>query len=251
MPKKNAMRLPLVGLALAALVASGGARADTIQATTVNWAPYFAETLRNDGVISALARAAFNEAGHDMEVTFLPWRRALAKGRVGAYDAVLAAYKTPEREEDFYFSEPFYAIEIGLMAHAHLGLPRFSPLEELDSYLIGYNAGWAYGEKFENADYLQKDPANNHIENVRKFFAGRLDIVAMARSMFRYEAQKLGHTDLDDVTFLEPPLKIGKLHMMFPKVKDNAKRLRDEFNQGLKEIRSNGTYSQIIKEYGF
>jgi polar amino acid transport system substrate-binding protein len=251
MPEQTAMRLSLAGLAFAALLTLGSAKADTIRATTVNWAPYFAENVPKDGFITELARAAFAKEGHEMEVVFQPWRRALAKGRAGAYDAVLAAYKTPDREKDFYFSKPFYAVEIGLMAHADLGLPRFTPLEELDSYLIGYNAGWAYGERFENADYLQKDPANNHTENVRKFFAGRLDIVAMARSMFRFEAAKLDDADLDEVTFLDPPLKIGQLHMMFPKVNDNAKRLRDDFNAGLKAIRADGTYGEIIEELGF
>lgn len=245
------MRLALAVLAFAAVMAAVNARADIVRATTVNFTPYYGESLEGGGVITALARAAFAERGHEFEVKFQPWRRALAKGRAGAYDAVHAAYWAADRERDFYFSKPFYSIEVGLMAHKDLGLSRFTPLEDLKPYLIGYNAGWAYGEKFENADYLQKDPANNQTINVRKFFAGRVDIVAVARSIFRYEAARIEGADLSEVTFIEPPLKIGRLHMMFPKVNENAEKLRDDFDAGLKAIREKGIYAEIIDRYGF
>ena len=80
-----------IGLAVAVAFASGAAQAEMVRATTVSWAPYYADELRNQGVITALARKAFARRGHELTVRFLPWRRALSKARAGEYDAVLGA----------------------------------------------------------------------------------------------------------------------------------------------------------------
>jgi polar amino acid transport system substrate-binding protein len=245
------MRLSFIALAVAAAVAAGPAQAETVRATTVTWEPYYGEDLKDQGVIAALASEVFARRGHELTVRFLPWRRAVAKARAGEYDAVLGAYKTEERKRDFLFSEPFYTIEVALIARKDLGLSPETPLEDLKPYRIGYSQGWAYGERFENADYLQKDPASNHTLNVRKFFAGRLDIVAMARSIFEYEADQMQGADRPAVTVLEPPLMMGKLHMMFPKANDNAEQLREDFNAALEAIRADGTYERILADYGF
>jgi len=76
-------------------------------------------------------------------------------------------------------------------------------------------------------------------------------MVAMARGIFRYEVQQLENASLDAVTFLDPLLRTGQLHMMFSRKLGNATELRDDFNAGLAAIRENGTYAEIIDAYGF
>lgn len=250
------MQWRYLAIAAAAVLALGLGRpaptqAETIQATTVNWAPYYGDTLEDGGVIAALARAAFQQQGHTLEVDFVPWKRALATAKRGTHDAVLGAYHSEERAQDFHFSKPFYDIKIGFMALNDLGVRTYDSLQDLKGYRIGYNDGWAYGEAFEQADFLTKDPASNQTLNVRKLFRERVDIVAMARGIFRYEVNQLENTSLEEVTFIEPLLRTGKLHMMFSKKIDNAAQLRDAFNKGLKAIKENGTYDEIIAQYGF
>lgn len=241
-------------LALSVLVLGthlSSSKAETIKTTTVNWAPYYGETLEDGGVIAALARAAFEQQGHTMKVDFIPWKRAMAMTKRGDYDAVLGAYYSDERAKDFVFSEPFYDIEIGFMARNDLDVASYDTLKDLKGYRIGYNDGWAYGDAFENADFLNKDAASNQTLNVRKLFGGRVDMVAMARGIFRYEVSKLEDASLSNVTFVEPLLKTGQLHMMFSKDHPNAEQLIDDFNAGLAAIRDNGTYDEIVSDYGF
>lgn len=226
-------------------------QAATVEVTTVNWAPYYGDTLDDGGVIAALARAAFEQQGHEMTVAFIPWKRAMAMTKRGKYDAVLGAYYSDDRAKDFIFSEPFYEIEVGFMALNDLGMASYDSLTDLKGYTIGYNDGWAYGEAFEEADYLNKQAASNQTLNVRKLFGDRVDMVAMARGIFRYEVSKLENASLSDVTFVEPLLMTGKLHMMFGEDHPKAEQLRDDFNAGLKAIRANGTYDEIVDAYGF
>lgn len=242
----------MAGLALlAASFSPTPARADTVKAATVDWAPYYGSTLKNGGVIAGLARGAFKAQGHEFEVDFMPWKRAVAMTEKGRYDAVLGAYYTEERAKTFSYSTPFYDIAIGIMAKPRHGIERYDSLKDLTGYTIGYNDGYAYSENFENADYLKKDPASNQTLSVRKFFRDRVDMVAMARGIFRYETSQLKGASLDDVVFLEPPLKVAKLHMMFSPKTDNAEALVADFNAGLTKIKENGTYQEILKAHGF
>lgn len=250
------MRRQLLAVATALVLVLGVGRAgsgsaETLEAVTVNWAPYYGSELENGGVIAELARAAFEQQGHSLKVEFIPWKRAMAMAKRGRYDAVLGAYHNAERAQDFIFSTPFYDIEIGLMALNDLGLRTYDSLKALKSYRIGYNDGWAYGDAFENADYLKKDPASNQTLNVRKLFHERIDIVAMARGIFRYEVNQMENASLDEVTFIEPVLRTGELHMVFSKEIDNARALRDAFDTGMAAIKANGTYDEILAAYGF
>lgn len=243
--------LAVTALAGLALLATGftPARAETVTATTTDWAPYYGSDLESGGVVAALARAAFEVRGHALEVQFMPWNRAFAMAEQSRFDAVLGAYYSEERDETFTFSEPFYEIEVGIMAKKAHGITHYDSLRDLSAYTIGYNDGYGYGEAFENADYLKKDPAANQTFSVRKFLGDRVDMVAMGRGIFRYEAGPLLDGSFDEVVFLEPPLMVGKLHMMFSPEADPA--LRQDFDAGLAQIQADGTYQAILNTYGF
>ena len=239
-------------VALALLVfGPGRAHAETVEAATVSWAPYYGAGLKDGGVVTALARAALAREGHRLTVDFVPWDRAVTMAKRGAYDAVLGGYYTEARGRYFHFSAPLYAIEVGLMARDALGIAGYDRLEELRAYRIGYNRGWTHGRAFATASYLDKRAIGDDTQLVRGLFQGELDMVAMPRGVFRHEAAQLAKVPLERVTFLDPPLRTTRLHMMFSRELENAPALRDAFDKGLKAIRADGTYAEILADYGF
>ena len=42
-----------------------------------SWEPYYSETLPNGGVVTEIVRRAFEISGYQIEVTWLPWARAI------------------------------------------------------------------------------------------------------------------------------------------------------------------------------
>jgi len=238
-------------LALGVAGTASALQAGTVRTTTTNWAPYYDPSLKGGGVVTRIAKAAFAAAGHAMTVEFMPWKRVMWKTETGDFDAVMGAYYSKERDETFLFSDPFFEVVVGIMGWKDQGLATYDSLEDLKDFTIGYNDGWVYGEAFESAHYLKKDPAYDQTRSVRKFFGGRVDMVAMARGIFRHEVSKLPGATLDDVVFLEPPLMVGELHIMFSPELENAETLRQDFNAGLAEIRNDGTYAEILAYHGF
>ena len=66
---------------VAALICTGlfslPVQAETIQLTSLEWPPYTGSELPQQGASMAVVEAAFDAMGHDLEVRFLPWQRAV------------------------------------------------------------------------------------------------------------------------------------------------------------------------------
>lgn len=54
-----------------------------------------------------------------------------------------------------------------------------------------------------------------------------------------------------EIKFLEPPLEMRPVHVLFPKVKADQQKIMEAFNQGLKAIKADGTIQKIKEKHGF
>lgn len=217
---------------------------------TVEWAPYYGAELPRNGMFTALTDAAFRAGGHTTTLEFMPWARAMLEVKQGDRDLVLGAYYSDERAKEYIFSDAIYPVDIGLVALKDLGVREFDSLRDLTDYAIGYGRGWATTDEFDNADYLDKVPANSNVLNVRKLYNGRIDMIAMAFDRFRSIANDEGF-DIDRAVFLEPVLSRSQMHLMGSRAVDDMPQVIEDFDRGLAQIKSDGTYQTILEEMGY
>ena len=69
--KSSLLALLLLGLACTA------PQARDISMLTVEWAPHYGSELPEQGLTTAIVKAAFKAGGHSSNVDFIPWARAL------------------------------------------------------------------------------------------------------------------------------------------------------------------------------
>ncbi|MDX1610545.1 MAG: transporter substrate-binding domain-containing protein [Halofilum sp. (in: g-proteobacteria)] len=248
-------RLKRLLLFAMALLAAGtltvpSAQARQLTMCTVNWEPFYGENLPRNGFFTELVREAFERGGHTVNVEFMPWARAMLEVKQGDREVLLGAYYSDERAETYWASEPIYTAEVGLVTLTDVGLESFSSLRELAGYTIGYGRGYIVTEEFDNADYLTKEPAEDLARNVRKLYAGRIDMVAGSFANIRYAAQQQ-QRDLDRLRFLQPSLKESTLHIMISRAVPDGEQLLADFHRGLRAIREDGTYERILREMGY
>jgi len=217
---------------------------------TVEWAPYYGAELPRNGMLTALTDAAFRAGGHTTALEFMPWARAMLEVKQGDRDLVLGAYYSDERAQEYVFSDPIYPVDIGLVALEDLGVRAFDSLRDLTDYSIGYGRGWATTDEFDNADYLDKVPANSNVLNVRKLYNGRIDMIAMAFDRFRSIANDEDF-DIDRAVFLEPVLSRSQMHLMGSRAVDDMPQVIEDFDRGLVQIKTDGTYQAILEEMGY
>jgi polar amino acid transport system substrate-binding protein len=241
------LRSLAVTLTLSMLI-FGSVQAREISMLTVEWAPHYGSTLPENGLTTALVKAAFKAGGHSSQVDFIPWARALKEVEDGKADVVMGAYFSEERAQKYHISDRIYSLDLGLIARPGLDVLRYESLRELSSYKIGVSRGFANSDEFDAADYLDKDIATFPNLNIRKLFRGRIDMAVMNFDLFRYEAKKEGFC-ISDVTFMDPPLSTEGLYVMASRnIRDGDKIVKD-FNRGLLTIRQNGEFDRIVNRF--
>jgi polar amino acid transport system substrate-binding protein len=226
-------------------ILAGSAQARDISMLTVEWAPHYGSELPEQGLTTAIVKAAFRAGGHNSSVDFIPWARALKEVEMGNSDVVMGAYHNAEREQAYIFSDPIYFLHLGLIARPGLGVSEYKTLRDLTPYSIGVSRGFANSEEFDAAGYLDKHVATFPNLNIRKLFRGRIDMAVMNFDLFRYEAKKEGFC-ISDVEFMEPPLETHGLFLMASRQIPDGEKIIQDFNLGLDKIRKNGEFDRIV-----
>ena len=219
-----------------------------ITGVTVNWAPHYGAEVRDGGALTVITKEAFRRAGHEANLEFIAWNRALKNVEAGQDDFVMGAYYNSERAAIYWMSDPIYSIDMGLVALKDLGFNRMESLQDLTDFKIGVSLGYANTPEFDAADYLDKEPAPSPKLNMRKLFRGRVDLVAGAFDILRYEAnaENLPTAKLE---FVNPPLQSNALHIMISRAVPDGEELVSGFNNALAEMKQDGTMQTILREY--
>ncbi|RDL43108.1 ABC transporter substrate-binding protein [Marinomonas piezotolerans] len=223
-------------------------QAQTVELTTMNWPPFYGDNLEKSGFIAAIVDEALAQSDYDSTVEFTAWQTALDTVKAGEKDAILGAYYSKERAQEYYFSIPIYTVLTGLIKKTDFPLNNYDSFESLNQYTIGKLKGSVISESFDNfqfsalKEYLEVSDAIKALDsNEIQLYA---DSLAVAK-----EAAKAEGIDASKFQILMPPLEENDLYLMISKSIPNAEALRDAFNKGLLEIQMTGRYDEILAEF--
>ncbi|WP_143006228.1 substrate-binding periplasmic protein [Limimonas halophila] len=234
---------------MAAALAAAPAHGATIRLVTNPWPPVQGPSMPEGGPSPAIIKAAAKAAGHTAEVTFMPWKRAKAMARAGSYDGLLAAWYTEARDRHYAYTQPYYSMRVGLMAHETFELRRYETLARLRGHRIGVLEGWGYPKPFKTAAQLDKVRYPNPEAAVDALLRDRVELVAMVESVFRHHAARMG-AEPSAYRMLHPALMTPDLHVALSEKNPEAERLARALTRGLRRIKANGTYARILGRYG-
>jgi ABC-type amino acid transport substrate-binding protein len=114
----NGWRRVLACAALLLLTKGAGAIGGDWRLATLELPPSIASSLPNQGYYAVLLRRVLAEFGAQPQFVFLPAQRAYQDTASGGYDAAFPYKRTPEREQLFLFSEPFYVARVRVFLNA-------------------------------------------------------------------------------------------------------------------------------------
>jgi polar amino acid transport system substrate-binding protein len=247
--RRSAALLAALAL-LAILPAARPARAEApLTVVYTEWFPY---TYTVNGTARGFEIEILHEVlagmGRAAEFIEYPWKRCLSSLAEGQADALVSLLKTPEREAFTIFPEEnisvsrtvfFTAARPGGKAVAFYG-----DLAGLKGLSIGVIMGFSYGEAFDHADYLDKEPAVDVGILINRVVSGRNDLAAENEAVAKASASRLGVRDR--LRFLEPPIHIQKLYVGFSRAKGHA-RLAEEFSRALAAFKATPRYREILR----
>ncbi len=103
----------LATLCMVVAACSASANDRVVQLASTEYPPYYSETMEGKGFITQIIATAFAESGYEIEVTFLPWARAMESTKAGRYDGLFTVWYREDRTEFFAYSDPLPPNKIG------------------------------------------------------------------------------------------------------------------------------------------
>lgn len=222
----------------------------TIKLAVGEWPPYFSATMKENGVYAHIVKEAFQREGISVHYSFYPWKRALQLTKEGEAAASPGWKVTDERSKDFLFSNPVIISKTVLFFRKNTPLD-FKTIENLAGKTVGTTNGYSYGEYFDNASKqgtIKTDPAPNDELSLKKLLAGRIDMVAMNRTvgfdiLSRFPPDERNWIIASNKSIDEQPSRLA-ISRTYP----NALQLMDTFNLGLAKISQDGTLQKLLKD---
>ncbi|MBW1783561.1 MAG: transporter substrate-binding domain-containing protein [Deltaproteobacteria bacterium] len=220
-----------------------------VLAHETSWAPHYGKDLEQGGYTVEIIRESLKRVGYELEIVWLPWKRAQVEAARGDYDGLGASYYTEERATKFAYSEPIAATQIVFFKRAEDNI-RYSKLEDLKPYKIGTGFGYGYPEEFLKADYLQKVEAYELKTNITRLLHKRVDLIIGSREAILFYLKQDYPDKIHSVEIVGKPLETLSLYVPFSKSRPNYKQKLKDFNRGLKMTKEDGTYQKIMKKHG-
>lgn len=222
-----------------------------VRLTYGEFPPYLSNKLKHNGVAARIVTEAFALEGVQVEFGHFPWKRAYENARLGEWDGSAVWWRAPERDLDFYFSDPVMASKV-VFFHLKNFKFKWTAMEQLRSVNIGATIGYNYGkefEKYERAGKIRVSRVASDKQNFKKLLANRIEVFPQELDV-GYDLLSKNY-DLQTVglfTTHPKPVREDPLYLLLTKRFAKNQKLILKFNRGLKRLNLTGKVQQYIKE---
>jgi polar amino acid transport system substrate-binding protein len=197
-----------------------------------DYLPFVDEKSADGGISTMAVRKIFASQGYEIKLTIQPWVRGAEGTRDIQFDGTFPYVKSPSREKDFLFSEPFYTTVVSLY------ISKDRPIKELSDLRgktycrpLGYEKSGL--ETLINVYHL-KDVRPVSIDACFQMLSlGRVDAVPIAQEVGRYILSQNKQFQEKIIEF-DAHLTGGKYHLMVGKNNPRAQEILEAFNRGIK-----------------
>jgi len=229
-----------IALLLGLMAFSTAATASEVVLLTLEWPPYTGVALPDGGLTTHIVKAAYAEAGIDVNIGFFSWRRAIHL----PYDdhrfaGFFPEYPGPERQGICDFSDPIGSSPVG-MAERKASPLKWNNTDDLKKYRIGVVSGYVNEDHFDAMvarKEVQVVVADNDTGNLINLLEGKVDGAIIDNNVFDWLARseprlKQAHPLLQ---MNARQLANYPLVVCFRKGPDGAV-MRDQFNAALRKL---------------
>lgn len=222
----------------------------SLSAVTVNWEPFYAESLPDGGLVSDIVRASFAHSGFDVTIKFVPWDRALDSSAKSEEDVLMGLWYAEERAKVYHYSKPFLANRIVFVKPATDNF-EFNGVDSLHGKTVGTIRKYAYSQEFLDDPQIKKVPVSTLAANLKKVAKGRIDLTLddeiVIKDLLNRELPELR----DKLSFTRSALEEKSLYIASSRKHPRGEEIISAFNAGLAQIRADGTYDELLKKHGF
>jgi polar amino acid transport system substrate-binding protein len=213
----------------------------------------FRQNGQDVGIEIDLVKLIMSNAGHTVKVVTIPKIRLIKSVREKEVDAGATVQEISD--DKLFFSDRYLDFQNTVISKAKHDI-KLKSMSELKNYsFIIWQDGWRnLGPDFE-AEYRPDangifpknyNQAFNQLSQNKMFWADRVQLIIIDKTIFEHHKSILSKEFDTSVPLTYHDLIKSKTSYT---VVFNQAALRDQFNEGLKKIRANGSYQKIIDSY--
>lgn len=214
-----------------------------------DWPPFLDRSLPHNGVVAQLISDVLAEEGYQVRFHFRPWPRAYLEASTGMRDATAIWMHKPEREKDFYYSQPVME-ENFVFFHLKSKPFNWQSLQDLAGMTLGGGINYSYGPEFNAAldnGVFVLERVSSKEQNFKRLLLRRIDafpeeITVGYHSLYR----DLKESDYQQITHHPTPFLSNNSFLLFPKKKASSPALMEAFNKRLAAFRGSGRYAHYF-----
>lgn len=218
---------------------------ETIRIAVGEWPPFLHENVKDKGIAARIIEDIFVSEGYDVTFDFLPWPRAYALSKTGKYHGTAVWVRKPERETDFYYSEPVIQ-EKHVFFHLKSEPFEWRSLEDLLDLKLGGLLGFSYGKELDGAleeGKINMERVGRDKQNYAKLIKKRIEIYPQEINVGYYALKKhFSPEEVELVTHHFRPFMVRSSHLLLARQIEENKDLLIIFNRGLRKLKNSKRY---------
>jgi polar amino acid transport system substrate-binding protein len=218
----------------------------TLHIVTDTWPPYVIEDEEAPGIDVEVTQAVFRRLNIDLNLEYVPWKRAIEMMKNNRADALLAVGYNAEREGFLlYPREAMSTSESTLFCKACD--QRVNPIEDaLEGTKIAFNRGYQYAGDLDTSNKIVQVRADSFEQGFRMLSSGRVQYYAVNRLVGKYTLMQMGIRDIYPIEKnLSPP---NPIYLAFAKARQ-FESLAESFSEILKRYKQTTEYQTIVNRY--
>jgi polar amino acid transport system substrate-binding protein len=238
----------VVGMALAFGAGIAG-RADvpSVKLACNNFPPHKIEHPADDGQAGFdidIVGEALKRNGRSIEVSFMPWKRALELAERGQYDGLCSCSHTKEREAKLLFSDELGAVSVGLFARSAEALDGIASVADLKDRKVvtvgGYNLE---GELVVAGAKVEATASDKNALDM--LVGGNVDL------LYGYEltTQHFIASDPRSSAIAYKEVRRNPYYFCLSRGMPGADAAMRGFNRSLKDMAADGSVKRILERY--
>lgn len=242
-------------LALTFLLLAISAIADTITIRSDSWPPY------NDdpkdpkaGYMIEVMKAIYEPLGHKIDYQLMSWDESLENVAKGKFNAVVGAAK--EDAENFVFPEETFGGSKNTFFVLKTNKWVYTDSESIKQVKLGVIEDYSYSEVID--DYIKENKKNGKVVFTRgeealqllinRLQTGKVDAVVEDASVMIFALMKM-KIPPSEIKAVGTPNDTQNIYVAFSPALPNSKKYAQQFDEGIRKLRSSGKLKQIMSRY--
>ncbi|MDX1739421.1 MAG: transporter substrate-binding domain-containing protein, partial [Alphaproteobacteria bacterium] len=217
-----------------------------VRVVTEDYPPYEMATPMNGlrGFDYEVAVEVFKRMGVELDIQFLPWKRALREAELGDALGILTCARTKERSAFILYSEPLSRFTNGFFVRSGFSGPRPASLSEAKGLRVASVTAYESLQALIDAG-LSPIEASTSETALKMLLAERFDYLYIGGEKTLFDLRQQGL----EASLEFHPIVAKDFFFCFSKAYKGVGEYLTKFNKHLRDVKEDGSYDAIHDKY--